>query len=76
MDKLTYDAKKDGEKLYKTTRSIVIPAGTEFRRACNNHGGHGAIEAIIGMGKDSTAFLVMSLGAVKDSEKGLLEQIN
>lgn len=44
---------------YRTTRDIVIPAGTVLERASDQHGGKGYVEEIVALGPNFTGtFLV------------------
>jgi hypothetical protein len=45
--------------MFRTTKEIVIPAGTLLTKACNEHGGKGYVETPVAIGKDFTAWLVM-----------------
>jgi hypothetical protein len=53
-------------------QDLVIPAGTKLSRASNERGGQGSVEAVVAMGKDSFAWLNMSVGAVKDAPADLI----
>lgn len=46
---------------YKTTRDIVIPAGTVLRRASDQRGGKGYCEAVVGHGRDFTSTLLVQV---------------
>lgn len=46
---------------YRTTKDIVIPAGTVLEQAPNNRGGSTYVEAIVGHGADFTSHLVVQV---------------
>ena len=48
-------------------QDVVIPAGTVLSRAADQRGGMGAVEAVVAIGKDSSAWLVMPADADKDA---------
>lgn len=60
-------------KKFVLLKKIVIPAGTVLDTAPLNRGGKHAVETIIGMGKDSTAYFHMSLGAIEDAPEYITE---
>ena len=57
-------------------QNVVIPAGTVLDGAPTNRGGNAAVEAVVAMGKDSTAYLHMSVAAVKDAPEDLITIVN
>jgi hypothetical protein len=44
---------------YRTTKDIIIPAGTELVRAADQRGGRGYVEAVVGHGRDFTSTWVV-----------------
>ena len=56
-------------------KNIIIPAGTVLSRACEERGGASNVEAVIGMGKDSTANFNMSLMAIDDMPEDLITKV-
>ena len=56
-------------------QDVIIPAGTVLSTAPLNRGGLSSVEAIIGMGKDSTAYFNMSISAIEDAPKELITRI-
>lgn len=62
-------------KKFVLLKAVTIPAGTILDRAPNNRGGFNSVEAIIGMGDDSTAYFNMSLGAIEDMPEDLITEV-
>jgi hypothetical protein len=56
-------------------QDVVIPTGTVLSRAANERGGEMAVEAVVGMGKDSAGWFVMAIGAIEDAPSGLIEEV-
>ena len=63
---------KKTETKFVLLKDVIIPAGTVLDSAPTNRGGELAVEAIIGMGKDSTAYFHMSVLAIEDAPKDLI----
>ena len=58
---------------YRLLQDVVIPAGTKFSRAPYERGGRANIEAVVGLGKDCTAYLNLPVAAVEDAEEWLVK---
>lgn len=59
---------------YRLLQDLVIPAGTVFSQAARERGGKDAVEAVIGLGKDATAWLVVHTGLIPDAPDWLARQ--
>ena len=57
---------------YVLLKDVIIPAGTILDVAPLNRGGYRNREAIVAMGKDSTAYFNISLLAIEDAPKDLI----
>jgi hypothetical protein len=66
-ERSTYRKKSESTPRFVLLQDLVIPAGTVLSGAADQRGGPEAVEAVVGVGRDSHAWLVMSLGAVDDA---------
>lgn len=63
------------EKTFVLLKDVVIPAGTVLETAPLNRGGGSAVEAIVAMGDDSTAYFNMTITAINDAPKDLITEV-
>lgn len=62
-------------KKYKLLKDVVIKKGTILDTAPKQRGGRYSVEAIVAMGKDSTAYFNMSLLAIEDMPVTLIREV-
>lgn len=63
------------EKRFVLLNDVVIPAGTVLDRAPNERGGDARVEAVIGIGKDATAYFNMGVLAIEDAPDDLITEV-
>jgi hypothetical protein len=74
IETMTFPAGGKYDRQFVLLQDVVIPAGTVLKRAPNERGGDDAVECVVEMGKDSTAYLNMQVAAIADAPADLIAE--